>query len=161
MQRTGGRLEASLTGTVVEWSFAVTRRCAMQISNRARTLYATLPAADMDRADRWYRDTLGATPVMEEQAGTVYQVGDARFLVYPSQYAGTNEATAATLIVDDVAGTADELRQAGVQLEQFDAPDMEWRDGVGTMHVGDREMHGIWFRDSEGNILGATDYSVE
>jgi catechol 2,3-dioxygenase-like lactoylglutathione lyase family enzyme len=130
----------------------------MQVIHDARGMYATLPAADMDRAKRWYAEKLGLTPAADIPDGALYEVGDSRFLVYLSVYAGTNQATAATLSVDDVERTAEALRQAGVTLEQWDLPNASWENGVATMKVGDRDMHGIWFRDSEGNILGATDF---
>jgi catechol 2,3-dioxygenase-like lactoylglutathione lyase family enzyme len=130
----------------------------MQVIQDAKGMHATLPAADMDRAKRWYAEKLGLTPAADIPGGALYEVGESRFLVYPSAYAGTNQATAATLSVDDVGRTAEALRQAGVTLEQWDLPDTVWEDGVATIKVGDGDMHGIWFRDSEGNILGATDF---
>ena len=50
-----------------------------------------------------------------------------------------------------------DLRSRGVFFEEFDLPDIEVEDGIAKVEdnypskgVGER---GIWFRDSEGNLL--------
>ena len=115
-------------------------------------LHATLPASDYARAKAWYADKLGLTPVKEEanDMGAWYETGGARFLVYPSGSAGTNEATAASFTVDDFDAAIAQLRGAGVVFEEFDYEDFQTVDGVLTTPDGDRAA---WFKDSEGNIL--------
>jgi hypothetical protein len=59
------------------------------------------------------------------------------FLVYPSQFAGTNQATATGFGVDDVEKSVEELAGKGITFEEFDLPwgktvergfaDGEWR----------------------------------
>lgn len=118
-------------------------------------IMATLPAADMDRARAWYRDKLGLEPVEVSETGdTWYETGGSRFLVYPSQFAGTNQATAAGISVDDFDGAMAELRANGVTFEEYDFGE-EFRtvDGIVTMPDG---AQAAWFKDSEGNILGVT-----
>jgi hypothetical protein len=41
------------------------------------------------------------------------------------------------------------LRGKGVKFDTFDAPGIEWQDGVNVM--GD--MKAVWFKDPDGNIL--------
>jgi catechol 2,3-dioxygenase-like lactoylglutathione lyase family enzyme len=117
------------------------------------TLYPTLPAADMARARTWYHDKLGLDPVEEMPDGTAwYEMGDSRFLLYPSQFAGTNQATAAAFITADFDGTMQELRDRGVVFEEDDfGEDFRTVGGVMTMPDG---MRAAWFKDSEGNIIG-------
>jgi len=51
---------------------------------------------------RFYQDTLGLTPVdAEDSEAVVVQAGRSRVLVYRSEFAGTNKATAATWGVGD------------------------------------------------------------
>ena len=53
-----------------------------------------LPASDFERAKSWWADRVGMKPVDEFEGGARYEVGATRFFIYPSQFAGTNEATA-------------------------------------------------------------------
>jgi catechol-2,3-dioxygenase len=111
---------------------------------------ATLPASDIGRAKEWYRETLGLTPMEEDEGGLMYQTGGTRFGVYPSQYAGTNKATAMGFEVEDLDKVADHLIAKGVQFESFDLP-YATTDERGVAEIGD--FRGFWFKDSEGNLL--------
>jgi hypothetical protein len=72
--------------------------------------------------------------------------------VYPSESAGTNEATAAAFFEagDDFDDSVQQLRNRGVELKEFDYDDMSTVDGVMTNSDGEKAA---WFEDSEGNIL--------
>jgi catechol 2,3-dioxygenase-like lactoylglutathione lyase family enzyme len=116
-------------------------------------IFASLPASDLARAEGWYRQFLGIEPSDRTEEGSLlYEVGGSAFLVYASQYAGTNQATAAALAVKDFDTAIAELRARGVVFEDYDFGD-EFRtvDGVATSPGGNKAA---WFRDSEGNILG-------
>lgn len=113
---------------------------------------ASLPAADIVRAKAWYRDMLDLKPTEEmSDGGALYDSGQTQFLVYPTQFAGTNQATAAAWRVPDVPGTVSELRGRGVVFEEYDFDEIKTVDGVLTTPDG---TQGAWFKDSEGNILG-------
>jgi catechol 2,3-dioxygenase-like lactoylglutathione lyase family enzyme len=117
------------------------------------TLHASLPAADIDRARTWYSEKLGAEPTEERpSSGLTYDVGGSRFGVYPSPSAGTNQATAAMLVVSDFDEARAELRSRGVVFEDYDFGD-EFRTVDGVLEGPDGERVS-WFKDSEGNILG-------
>jgi catechol 2,3-dioxygenase-like lactoylglutathione lyase family enzyme len=112
---------------------------------------ATLPCADMARARQFYEGTLGFSVVDENPAGVMYQVGSSQLFLYPSEYAGTNKATAAGLEVDDLDGTMAELRGKGVTFEEYDLGEYgKTENGVMDMGEGGR---GAWFKDPDGNIL--------
>ena len=119
-------------------------------------LIATLPAADINRAKDWYRDHLGLKPVEEtSDGGALYDNGGARFVLYPSPFAGTNQATAAGFEVSDFDAAIAELRSNGVVFEEYDLGEgFSTVDGIVTAPDGRR---GAWFKDSEGNILGVSD----
>jgi catechol 2,3-dioxygenase-like lactoylglutathione lyase family enzyme len=123
-------------------------------------LHAALPAADLARARAWYRDHLDLKPVQEADGGQglVYESGGTRFLVYLSSFAGTNQATAAAIPVEDFDAAISELRSRGVTLEDYDfGDDFKTVDGVMTAPDGSR---GAWFKDSEGNIIGVSDQAL-
>ncbi len=117
---------------------------------------ATLPASDLDRAKAWYADKLGLEPVESTERGeSWYEIGGTRFLLYPSQFAGTNQATAAGFIVDDFDSAMAEMKDRGVVFEDYDfGEDFRTVDGVFTAPDG---FKGAWFKDSEGNIISVTD----
>ena len=109
-----------------------------------------LPVHDLERAQRFYEQTL-ELPKVGGMAGhaAVYRSGDTTLCVYRSEYAGTNQGTAALWEVDDVAGTVRELRSRGVAFEHYDMPGLV-RDG--DFYRGER-MSVAWFKDPAGNIL--------
>ena len=118
------------------------------------TIIASLPASDLERARAWYADKLGFTPVDAGDVGSlIYQMSDgSAFMLYQSAFAGTNQATAAGLAVEDFDAAVTELRSAGVEFDEVDLGDgMATEDGVLTTPTGSRVA---WFRDSEGNIIG-------
>lgn len=111
---------------------------------------ACLAVTDMDRAAKFYEETLGLEKGMTSPGGTFYKSGNSGVFVYPSQYAGSNKATAAAWSVDDVAGAASDLKGKGVTFERY--ADMPGVTLEGDVHVmGD--IKSVWFKDPDGNIL--------
>jgi catechol 2,3-dioxygenase-like lactoylglutathione lyase family enzyme len=112
---------------------------------------ATLAVSDVDRAREFYTKTLGFTPVMEDPAmGTLYGGGQGTlFLVYWSEFAGTNKATAMTVNVEDFDGTVGELREKGITFLDFDYPGFSSKDGIVQTPTG----LAAWFTDPDGNII--------
>ena len=120
---------------------------------KAKSVEATLPASDFERAKAWYAGTLGLTPVQEDQGGAWYEIEGTRFLLYPSQFAGTNKATSAGFTVDDVEETVAELRERGLTFEEYELPGLKTENGVATLETERGTTKAAWFKDSEGNIL--------
>ena len=111
----------------------------------------TLPASDLERAEAWYAEVFGLQPTDSEDPGGVwYTVGGVRFLLYVSEFAGTNEATAATISPSDFDGAIALLRSRGVVFEEYDFDEFKTIEGVMTLPTGQRAA---WLKDSEGNIL--------
>ncbi len=119
------------------------------------TVMAVLPASDIGRARAFYTDTLGLTPDpgMEEAEGSAYTVGDGRFLLYATSFAGTAKNTALTLATNDLDSTMTEMRQRGVTFEEYDMPGLKTENGVAAMGT----ERGAWFIDSEGNIIAVAE----
>jgi catechol 2,3-dioxygenase-like lactoylglutathione lyase family enzyme len=116
-----------------------------------REVGATLAGANLDAARSFYEGTLGLEPVIDQSPeAVVYGSGNSRLLVYRSEYAGTNQATAATWTAgDELESVMDDLRSRGVTFEHYDLP--------GTTREGDihvmGDTRGAWFKDPDGNIL--------
>ncbi len=114
------------------------------------TAHATIAVTDMDRAKKFYGETLGLSTKEERSDGVIYESGGTWMLVYPSQFAGTNQATCMTFEVSDVEKAIDELSGRGITFEQYDFPGMK-TDARGIAEIqGER---GAWFKDPDGNIL--------
>ena len=68
----------------------------------ARDATATIAVKDIDRARRFYEGTLGLKLVdAEEPDALVFKSGSSTILVYQSEYAGSNQATALSWVVGD------------------------------------------------------------
>jgi predicted enzyme related to lactoylglutathione lyase len=112
-----------------------------------------LPASDFDRAKAFYEQTLELSVVEETPGGVTFACGDGTVLfVYPSDFAGTNKATAAAFQVADLDAVMARLRDRGVVFENYDLPGLKTVDGVATFDDG----RGCFFTDTEGNILALT-----
>ena len=112
---------------------------------------ATLAVGDLKRARDFYENTLGLEAIDENPGGVLYRSGSSVVLVYPSEFAGTNKATAASWAVgDDFDSIVDDLREKGVTFEHYD--DLPETTREGDVHVMDA-YKAVWFKDPDGNIL--------
>src|SRR5581483_10585181 len=124
------------------------RRIAMLENTDAM---ATIAVKDLGVAKAFYQGKLGLKPVGEESAAALtYRSGHSHLVVYRSQYAGTNQATAATWAVGHaLESTVRALKEAGIVFERYDLP--------GARREGDIHVFGgfkaAWFKDPDGNIL--------
>ncbi|MEU1463648.1 VOC family protein [Streptomyces sp. NPDC005727] len=119
-----------------------------------------LPAADLDRARRFYAEKLGLRPVDERPGGLLYRCGGTDFVLFRSTGSSPGTFTQMGFETDDDLGSVvAELRRRGVVFEEVDAPGFRTRDGIAEVEgnypsKGARGERGAWFRDSEGNLLG-------
>jgi predicted enzyme related to lactoylglutathione lyase len=112
-----------------------------------------LPASDFDRAKAFYEQTLELSVAEENPGAVTFACGEGTaLLVYPSEFAGTNKATAAGFRVADLDAVMARLRDRGVVFEDYDLPGLTTVDGVATFEGG----RGAFFKDTEGNILALT-----
>jgi catechol 2,3-dioxygenase-like lactoylglutathione lyase family enzyme len=111
---------------------------------------ATVAVKDLKAAKKFYESTLGFKPVPSGQPEVAnYKSGQCTLLVYQSQFAGTNKATAVTWTVDDTEAEVRALKKKGVSFEHYDFPGMTLKGDVHVMG----EMKAAWFKDPDGNIL--------
>src|SRR5687768_14959451 len=109
---------------------------------------ANVAVKDLERARKFYEGTLGLKKVAEEDGEVLaFKSGSSTLLVYRSDQAGTNKATAVTWTVGpDVEREVRELKAKGVQFERYDMP--------GAKHEGDVHVFGdmkvAWFKDPDG-----------
>jgi catechol 2,3-dioxygenase-like lactoylglutathione lyase family enzyme len=116
----------------------------------AKEAMATVAVKDLNKAKKFYEGTLGLklTDAQEEEALT-YQAGPTKLLVYRSQFAGSNKATATTWVLgNEIEKVVQNLKGKGVSFEHYDMPGMTLK---GDIHVADG-MRAAWFKDPDGNI---------
>lgn len=112
---------------------------------------ATIAVKSVKEARRFYGEVLGlAIEESGEEGVLTVKSGNTPVLVYESQFAGTNKATAATWIVGaDLDAIVAALKERGVTFEHYDFP--------GTTRKGDIHEAGktrvAWLKDPDGNIL--------
>jgi catechol 2,3-dioxygenase-like lactoylglutathione lyase family enzyme len=111
---------------------------------------ATVAVKNLAAAAQFYEGKLGLKKVGGgEMQVLIYQSGKSTLLVYESQFAGTNKATAVTWSVEDVDGTIRALKEKGIAFERYDFPDVKHE---GDVHVFG-EIRNAWLKDPDGNIL--------
>ena len=112
---------------------------------------ATIAVKNIGVATSFYEDTLGLSPIPTDERGVqMFKSGDSKILVYESDYAGTNKATAATWTVgNDIKKVVETLAKKGVRFEHYNLPGVT-RDG--DVHVTG-SVKAAWCKDPDGNIL--------
>jgi catechol 2,3-dioxygenase-like lactoylglutathione lyase family enzyme len=117
-----------------------------------------LPVKDLERARRFYSETLGLEPVEERPGGLRYRCGGTYFALFESAGTASGNHTQMGWEVADIEATVAALRARGVVFEAYDLPGLKTVNGIAEIEgnypskgVGER---GAWFRDSEGNLLG-------
>lgn len=116
---------------------------------------AILAVADLDRARKFYGETLGLEPAGEGdgEGVLVYRTGATRLVVYESEFAGTNRANAVVWGVgDDIDSIVSALESKGASFEHY--PDIGRLEG-NVHHAGGMKL--VWLRDPDGNILHLND----
>ena len=111
---------------------------------------ATIAVSDLAAAQKFYEEVLGFEKSKETPGGVFYKSGSSGIFVYPSSSAGTNKATYASWLVDDVEAEIEALKAKGVTFEHYD--DMPDTTLEGDVHVMG-SMKAAWFKDPDGNIL--------
>jgi catechol 2,3-dioxygenase-like lactoylglutathione lyase family enzyme len=121
-----------------------------------------LPAQDLERARKFYAQTLGLDPADERPGGLLYRSGDREFALYRSAGQSPGTFTQMVFEVDDVDAVVAGLRQRGVVFEEVDGPRFATVNGIAEVRGNYPSKHSsgeraAWFRDSEGNLLGVSE----
>ena len=117
-------------------------------------IHPTLPVVDLERAKKFYEETLGLGVVWEDPSpGALLQAAEGTTIYIYQRAATKADHTAAGFTVKDVEATVKELRAKGVVFEDIDVPGFKTVDGIATMTTPKGEFKGAWFKDTEGNIL--------
>lgn len=117
---------------------------------RNKASSAIVAVRDIDRARRFYSDTLGLELHEDMEGVLVYRTGTTHLVVYPSEEAGTNRANAVVWDCGaDIEAITASLREKGVAFERYEMDGVTYADGI-------HDANGfkmVWFKDPDGNIL--------
>ena len=113
---------------------------------------AMIPAADLDRARRWYADKLGFEPdfTLPDVLAT-YKSGPSTFTVYKTEFAGTARNTVGVWRLRGLRDEVARLRGRGIVFEEYDFGD-DGKTVGGILSDAEGDVN-AWFKDSEGNML--------
>ena len=114
--------------------------------------YTTIPVSDLERAQRFYSETLGLTPEMAPEGGVMYRSGGTQFFVYPSRYKASGH-TQMSWVVGDIKAEVAALKGKGIEFVEFDVPGVKTVDGISQSGPA---VWTAYFRDPDGNLLGLT-----
>jgi catechol 2,3-dioxygenase-like lactoylglutathione lyase family enzyme len=109
---------------------------------------------DMDKARRFYGETLGIQTSEDNDLMTLHLAEDREVLVYPKPDHTPATYTILNFPVDDIDAAVDELAARGVSFERY--------DGFGQDEKGIAREEGpdiAWFKDPAGNILSVLQLS--
>jgi predicted enzyme related to lactoylglutathione lyase len=126
----------------------------MMVSNSR--ISPTLPVVDLERAKKFYHETLGLKINLEDQSGVMFESGDGSLLYIYQRGPTKADHTVASFKVDDIESEVRDLRGRGIKFEEYDIPSMGLKtiNGISTWTSEEYEAKSAWFKDTEGNILG-------
>jgi catechol 2,3-dioxygenase-like lactoylglutathione lyase family enzyme len=112
---------------------------------------ATISVKDLAVARKFYEETLGlALARATGSEALTFQTGRSELIVYRSQYAGSNKATAVNWRVgEEIDAIVKALAAKGVAFEHYDLPGLTQK---GDVHAFG-EFKSAWFKDPDGNII--------
>ena len=113
---------------------------------------AYIPVSNLQRARKFYEQTVGLEPGEAYGGGVIYTCGGAEVFMYQTPNAGTSKASQAFWQVDDVAAEVAALKARGVVFEEYDMPGIKMKNSIAT--GGGAKT--AWFKDSEGNIMAVS-----
>lgn len=116
-----------------------------------KNLTVNIAAKDLSIAKKFYEEILGLKQVGAEGLSSILlRSGTTDLLIYQSQYAGTNQATAVTWYVgENIEDIVQTLKSKIVTFEHYSRQNVTIE---GDIQI-DGKMKLAWFRDPDGNIL--------
>ena len=110
-----------------------------------------LLAPDLAESRSFYADKLALEMVSEDENSIVFSCGgDSRIELSASTTGTADEQTQASWRVDDLASELAELRARGVEIMDYDTPELQTENGI--FDSGDA-LH-AWIVDPGKNMLG-------
>jgi predicted enzyme related to lactoylglutathione lyase len=110
-----------------------------------------LLATDLGASRDFYAEALGLEILSEDENAVVFKTGgDGRIEISASTTGTSDEQTQASWRVDDLAAELEELRSRGVEIVEYDTPELKTENGI--VDTGDALV--AWIVDPGKNALG-------
>ena len=111
-----------------------------------------LLATDLRESKDFYAGKLGLEVLTESEEEIIYKCGgETRLAVTKSTTGTADEQTQAAWRVNDLAAELAELRSRGVEIQEYDMPEMGLKTVDGIADLGFARM--AWIVDPHGNAL--------
>jgi catechol 2,3-dioxygenase-like lactoylglutathione lyase family enzyme len=111
---------------------------------------ADVPTANLERARRFYEETLGLKVARSDERGVFYQAGSGTMLNLFERPHTPSDQAVATFLVDTIETLMFALRSRGVTFVDYDEPGLKTEDGMFDDGQGFKTS---WFKDPDGNLL--------
>jgi catechol 2,3-dioxygenase-like lactoylglutathione lyase family enzyme len=117
----------------------------------AAKAFSSFAVDDLDKAEKFYRDTLGLAVNRDQEMGIlgIDLTGGRNVMVYPKDDFEPATYTILNFNVDDVDQMVVDLTDKGVKFERYEGFDQDEK-GIAR---GDQGPAIAWFKDPAGNIL--------
>jgi catechol 2,3-dioxygenase-like lactoylglutathione lyase family enzyme len=118
-------------------------------------VFPILLSTDLDASRQFFHGVLGL-PILREDPPdrVIFGAGGGTQLVVTLSTVGTRDTqTQMAWRVPDIRAAVADLRERGVRIEEYDAPDPVTRDGVADMG----HSWAAWFLDPSGNVLAVVE----
>jgi catechol 2,3-dioxygenase-like lactoylglutathione lyase family enzyme len=113
-------------------------------------VFPILLSTDLAASRAFYHDTLGLEVATESEDRIVLRCGGGTLLVISHSTVGTSDTqTQMGWRVPDIRAALADLRDRGVRIEDYEAPDPVTTDGVADMG----HSWAAWFLDPSRNVL--------
>ena len=124
------------------------RKQTSELFKEAET-FSSFSINDLKQAKQFYGETLGLE-VEETDEGLQLNTSGATVFLYSKPNHTPASFTVLNFHVDDIEAAVKELKALGIQLEQYNLPDLK-TDESGIFRGPGPEI--AWFKDPAGNIL--------
>jgi|ERR1700736_1109043 len=111
---------------------------------------ATIPVTDLDRARRFYEETIGLTVLWDNPASVRFDCGGGSQLSIFRRGPSTADHTLAHFEVGDIEAAVRDLEGRGVTFIDYDEGPLQTTGHIAQLGPA----RGAWFRDPDGNTLG-------
>ncbi len=114
-------------------------------------VHVVLLSRDLTETRAFYHDQLGLEILNENDAAISFRCGGESSIAVTMSTVGTaDEQTQAGWFVPDLAAEVAELRAKGVEISEYDTPELKTEDGVADLGFA----IAAWIVDPHGNALG-------
>ena len=117
---------------------------------REAKAFSSFSVKDIKQAKQFYGDTLGLEVSDTPEGGLELNTGEFSVFLYPKPNHTPASFTVLNFHVDDIEAAVKEIKGLGIQLEQYNQPDLK-TDESGIFRGPGPQI--AWFKDPSGNIL--------